>query len=170
MQIWISDVKVIDYTDTKVRTEIDASGPLAIQVHGGGRWIEGGAVQFRNIRVRDLTQDCTPTVPGAGGSSGQAGSAGAASMGGVSPSSGGAAAGNSSSGTAPASVGGGGSASGSGGPSGGTAPSTPAATPKQSVERDSGCNLAARHTPSGAGLLLLFGFGLRRRRRRQPWP
>jgi hypothetical protein len=58
IQVWISDVKVMDFTDTVVRSEIDPSGPLAIQVHVGNRWAPGGAVRFRNIRARDLTLDC----------------------------------------------------------------------------------------------------------------
>jgi hypothetical protein len=59
IQVWISDVKVMDFTDSLLRTEVDPSGPLAIQVHAGARWAPGGAVRFRNIRAKDLTVDCT---------------------------------------------------------------------------------------------------------------
>jgi hypothetical protein len=38
IQVWISNTKVMDASDTQLRPEIDASGPLAIQVHmGAGR-------------------------------------------------------------------------------------------------------------------------------------
>jgi len=50
MQVWISGLQVMDYTDVMKRTEIAESGPLAIQVHGGpDRWKANGSVQFRNI-------------------------------------------------------------------------------------------------------------------------
>ncbi|HEX6276701.1 MAG TPA: DUF1080 domain-containing protein [Polyangiaceae bacterium] len=62
IQSWISGVKVMDFTDGRVRSEIDASGPLAIQVHSGSRWAQGGAVRFRNIRARDLTMPCNPPM------------------------------------------------------------------------------------------------------------
>jgi hypothetical protein len=165
MQIWISDMKVVDYTDTKLRGEIEASGPLAIQVHSGGRWTADGAVQFRNIRVRDLTQDCTPMEPGGGGSAGQAGAGGAA---GASGSVGGSGSGASGGGGAPAGVTGGGGVSSAGAPSGAGVPgsggsSAPNGTSTQSTEQDSGCGVAARGQGSGAGWLLLLGLGLRRR-------
>jgi hypothetical protein len=66
MQVWISNVKVMDFTDIQLRSEIDAAGPLAIQVHmGPDRWIAGGTVRFRNIRAKDLTQACV-SPPDAG--------------------------------------------------------------------------------------------------------
>lgn len=93
MQVWISDLKVVDFTDTQTRAEIDATGPLAIQVHGGAeRWKPDGVVQFKNIRVRDLSVPCNDPDPsggaagtgGVGGSSvaGAGGAAGASSAGG----------------------------------------------------------------------------------------
>lgn len=74
IQVWISGVKVTDFTDARVRSEIDVAGPLALQVHSGNRWVSGGAVRFRNIRVRDLTAPCAnapedggaPDGPGSG--------------------------------------------------------------------------------------------------------
>jgi hypothetical protein len=173
MQIWISDVKVVDYTDTKVRAEIDASGPLAIQVHSGGRWTADGAVHFRNIRVWDLTQDCTPTEPGGGGSAGQAGSGGAlGGSGDATPAGGQAGTGGAGS---PGAGGMAGFASGGmpggGTPSGGS-PGGPAAAPGQSTQKDSSCGFGARPAPAGSALLLLLaGLAWRGRRRSgQPCP
>lgn len=66
IQTWISGVKVTDFTDVRLRSEIDGAGPLAIQVHSGSRWVPSGAVRFRNIRVRDLSGPCGgPTDGGA---------------------------------------------------------------------------------------------------------
>ena len=58
IQVWISNVKISDFTDDQVRREIDVAGPLALQVHFGERWVTGGAVRFRNIRAKDLTVVC----------------------------------------------------------------------------------------------------------------
>jgi hypothetical protein len=74
IQVWISGTKVMDFTDTMVRSNVDASGPLAIQVHSGSRWIPNGTVAFRNIRVRDLAMTCDD--PGTGGSGGAGGMGG----------------------------------------------------------------------------------------------
>jgi hypothetical protein len=88
MQVWVSGTKVMDFTDGMVRSEIDATGPLAIQVHNGGRWVDGGTVEFKNIRVRDLSVVCEEPEPsggaggGGGGGAGGGGSAGAATGGG----------------------------------------------------------------------------------------
>jgi 3-keto-disaccharide hydrolase len=63
IQVWIASVKVMDFTDTQLRSEINPSGPLAIQVHGGtDRWVTGGTVQYRNIRAKDLTVACASAV------------------------------------------------------------------------------------------------------------
>lgn len=75
IQVWISDLKVMDFTDAILRSEIDPQGPLAIQVHSGERWRENGAVRFRNIRVKDLTVPCDEPDPGTGGGAGAGGSA-----------------------------------------------------------------------------------------------
>ena len=70
IQVWISNLKVADFTDAQVRNEIALAGPLAIQVHGGDRFIAGGAVRFRNVRAKDLNVVCAPDAgdasPGAG--------------------------------------------------------------------------------------------------------
>ena len=67
IQVWIAGTKVMDFTDSQVRTEINPTGPLAIQVHSGDRWVAGGTVQYRNIRAKDLTVACAvPADAGAG--------------------------------------------------------------------------------------------------------
>jgi len=73
IQVWISGTKVMDFTEVMQRSEVAASGPLAIQVHSGSRWISNGTVSFKNIRVRDLTVPCAD--PGMGGTGGGAGNA-----------------------------------------------------------------------------------------------
>jgi hypothetical protein len=74
IQVWISGTKVMDFTDAMTRSDVAASGPLAIQVHSGGRWIEDGTVAFKNIRARDLAVTCEDLGgAGAGGMSGAAG-------------------------------------------------------------------------------------------------
>lgn len=81
MQVWIAGTQVMDFTDAMLRAEIDAQGPLAIQVHSGAeRWIPNGSVSFRNIRVKDLTVPCDD----GGGGTGAGGNAGAGGGGGTS--------------------------------------------------------------------------------------
>jgi hypothetical protein len=168
MQVWISDFQVMDFTDTMLRNEIAAQGPLAIQVHSGGRWIEGGTVRFRNIRVKDLTLPCDEPEPGTGGNGGAGGAAAA----------GGATAGSSAGGVA-----GQGSAGASGQASGGVAgamggspsltPSSgsgasPALTPTAADEAG-GCACAIPAISGSVGWELALAFGalmLRRARRR----
>lgn len=65
VDVWIADVLVNSFVDTQVRGDVEEQGPIGIQVHEGNRWVEGGTVRFRNIRVRDLTVDCEP-MPDAG--------------------------------------------------------------------------------------------------------
>ena len=68
IQVWISGTQVMDFTDSMLRNDVTESGPLAIQVHGGDRWLQDGTVAFKNIRVRDLTVPCDdPGSAGAGG-------------------------------------------------------------------------------------------------------
>jgi MYXO-CTERM domain-containing protein len=174
IQVWISDLKVMDFTDQMLRSEIDAQGPLAIQVHSGTRWIENGSVSFRNIRVKDLTVPCNEPDPGTGGSSGAAGTAGAAgAAGGTAGGMAGAAAagnaGQSSGGTGGASSAGGGAGTAAAGMPSASA-GTPAASPTPPAAEDGGCGCRTA-TGAGswpwAGLLLVLG-GVLRRARRQP--
>jgi MYXO-CTERM domain-containing protein len=176
MQVWISGLQVIDFTDAMTRAEIDATGPLAIQVHGGAeRWLANGSVQFKNIRAKDLSVPCENGGAGGGGAGGgggvggAAGGAGGGGAGGVTPVGGGGAA-TGGGGTAPATSG----ASGSAGappnmtPSGGVAGSNASPTAPSAGPNDAGgcgCRVGpARARLAGVGLLLLLGLLLRRRR------
>jgi hypothetical protein len=67
IQVWVANTKVTDFTDSMVRREVDAAGPLALQVHKGDRWAAGGAVRFRNIRVKDLSVPCGDLADGGTG-------------------------------------------------------------------------------------------------------
>jgi Domain of Unknown Function (DUF1080) len=176
MQVWISDVQVMDFTDAMLRSEIDAEGPVAIQVHSGSRWIEGGSVRFRNIRVKDLTLPCVAPEPstggtgGASGAAGTAGSAGSVSAGGQAGSvSAGGQAGNGGVGGQPsggqASVGGQSSLAGSGATTS-TGGSSNAGAPPPA--EDSGCACRAARGQTSFGWSALVGglaLALVRRRR-----
>lgn len=56
---WINGVKFAEWTETEARHP--ARGPIALQIHGGGRRedYEGKFVRYRNIRVREIG----PTFP-----------------------------------------------------------------------------------------------------------
>ena len=177
MQVWISDLKVMDFTDQMLRNEIDAQGPLAIQVHSGTRWIENGSVSFRNIRVKDLTVPCNDPDPGSGGAAG-GGSGGAAGSSGSGAAAGGA---GGVSGSAGQSASGAGVTGGSGGSGGSmtsaagaaTTPSAGAAgagsnAPTSSAKDEGGCGCAVPSSglasSAAAWLLVLAGtLGWRRR-------
>lgn len=171
IQVWISGLKVTDFTDKMTRTEIEPQGPLAIQVHNAERWLAGGSVRFRNIRARDLTLPCDEPEPGAGGSGGAAGAAGSAGAGGST------AAGSGGVGAAAGQASGGGDVGGAGGAGGagvvgGTAPSGQAGSavtpPVSSASGDGGCGCrAARSGRWGALSAALIGLALLARGRRR---
>ena len=53
--VWINDVQITDFTDTANHAAGGATdGMIAIQVHGGARWVQGGFWRWRNIGVREL--------------------------------------------------------------------------------------------------------------------
>jgi lysophospholipase L1-like esterase len=55
IQVWLNGVKVTDWRDTANHLPDGAvDGMIALQVHGGNRWIPGGYHRFRNISVREL--------------------------------------------------------------------------------------------------------------------
>jgi len=55
IQVWMNGVKITDWTDTANHAAGGAvDGMIALQVHGGNRWIPGGRHRFRNIQVRAL--------------------------------------------------------------------------------------------------------------------
>ena len=159
IEVWISNVKVLDFTDAQLRNEIDPQGPLAIQVHGGSeRWIVGGTVQFKNIRVRDLTVECTD--PGSGGAGGSGNAAGA-NGGGANGGGAGAAAAGGAAGSAGSSAG-----AGAGGGSGATVamPQAGAASGAQATSANGddggcGCALPGARSPGSQTALLLLALG-----------
>ena len=165
IQVWVSGTKVMDFTDGMVRSEIDASGPLAIQVHNGGRWIEGGTVAFKNIRVRDLSVVCEDPNPSGGAGGGGAGGGGAGG-------------GGAGAGGQPSVAGGGQSAGGAGGTgpmapqptAGGTsvsgASSGVAPMPSGGDAGGCGCRVVRGKGGGAAALLLLLGVGVAALRRR----
>lgn len=55
IQVWMNGVLVTDFTDTANHAAGGArEGMIALQVHGGKRWIEGGFHRFRNIAVKEI--------------------------------------------------------------------------------------------------------------------
>lgn len=149
IQVWIAGLRVANYTDTQVRGDVAPAGPIAIQVHGGAaRWVPNATVQFRNIRVKDLTANCVdPGSGGAGGAGGAAGSAGSNGEAGAATAGGGA----SSGGAGGAVASGGAGAAPTAGANMAGATSTPPAEPDSS-----GCNCSLRtRGSSDAGLAAL---------------
>jgi hypothetical protein len=53
--IWMNEQQITDYTDT-ANHAIDGmvEGPVAIQVHGGGRCAPGAMWRWRTIAVKEL--------------------------------------------------------------------------------------------------------------------
>ena len=55
IQTWLNGMKLADWTDTANHLPGGAtSGMIALQVHGGNRWVPGGKHRFRNISIREL--------------------------------------------------------------------------------------------------------------------
>ncbi len=53
--VWINDQQVTDFTDTANHAAGGITeGSIAIQVHGGSRWVPGGFWRWRTIAVREL--------------------------------------------------------------------------------------------------------------------
>jgi hypothetical protein len=53
--VWINDQLITDFTDTANHAAGGATdGFIAIQVHGGGRWVPGGFWRWRAIGVKEL--------------------------------------------------------------------------------------------------------------------
>ncbi len=53
--VWLNGTQTIDWTDT-ANHSIDGAtdGMIALQVHGGKRWVEGGYHRFRNVAIKEL--------------------------------------------------------------------------------------------------------------------
>ncbi len=55
VQVWINDQLVTDRQETENRAEGGiTSGMIAIQMHGGNRWVQAGAWRWRNIGIKEL--------------------------------------------------------------------------------------------------------------------
>lgn len=55
IQVWLNGIEITDWTDTANHAAGGAvDGMIALQVHGGNRWIPGSQHRFRNIKVREL--------------------------------------------------------------------------------------------------------------------
>jgi hypothetical protein len=55
IQVWMNGEQIVDWTDTENHLPDGATdGMIAVQVHVGNRWTEGGWHRFREIAVREL--------------------------------------------------------------------------------------------------------------------
>jgi hypothetical protein len=55
IQVWLNATKITDFQDTANHAAGGAEdGMIAVQVHGGKRWVENGYHRFRNIAVKEL--------------------------------------------------------------------------------------------------------------------
>ena len=53
--VWLNDQQITDFTDTANHAAGGITeGPIAIQVHGAGRWVPGGWWRWRVIAVKEL--------------------------------------------------------------------------------------------------------------------
>jgi hypothetical protein len=56
--VWINDQQITDFTDTANHASGGITeGAIAIQVHGGTRWVPGGLWRWRTITVKELPTD-----------------------------------------------------------------------------------------------------------------
>ena len=56
--VWINDQQITDFTDTGNHAAGGITeGSIAIQVHGGTRWVPGGLWRWRTIAVKELPAD-----------------------------------------------------------------------------------------------------------------
>lgn len=55
IQVWMNGIKITDFTDTENHLPNKAAqGHIAVQVHGGNRWVPGLKHRFRNLQIREL--------------------------------------------------------------------------------------------------------------------
>jgi hypothetical protein len=55
IQVWMNGTQIVDWTDTENHAAGGATeGMIAVQVHRGERWVEGGQHRFRVIAVKEL--------------------------------------------------------------------------------------------------------------------
>ncbi len=56
--VWINDQQITDFTDTANHAAGGITeGSIAIQVHGGTRWVPGGLWRWRTVAVKELPPD-----------------------------------------------------------------------------------------------------------------
>jgi hypothetical protein len=56
--VWLNDQQITDFTDTANHAKDGITeGSIAIQVHGGTRWVPGGFWRWRTIAVKELPAD-----------------------------------------------------------------------------------------------------------------
>jgi hypothetical protein len=56
--VWLNDKQITDFTDTANHAKDGITeGSIAIQVHGGTRWVPGGFWRWRTIAVKELAAD-----------------------------------------------------------------------------------------------------------------
>jgi hypothetical protein len=53
-------------TYKKTQAQVTPANPIALQIHGAGRWKAGTYNLYRNIKVRPLKDDGTPIIPTSG--------------------------------------------------------------------------------------------------------
>jgi hypothetical protein len=51
---------------SKQEAQVTPAGPVALQIHGAGRWKAGTYNMYRNIKIRELNTDGTPKIPPTG--------------------------------------------------------------------------------------------------------
>ncbi len=55
VQVWINDQLITDTQEATNRANDGmTNGPLALQMHGGNRWVPGGVWRWRNIGIKEL--------------------------------------------------------------------------------------------------------------------
>ena len=53
--MWINGNQLVDWTDSANHLRDGATdGMIALQVHGGGRWVPQGYHRFRNIAIKEM--------------------------------------------------------------------------------------------------------------------
>lgn len=67
METWIRKVETPEVPWVPVynehKTNVTPAGPVALQIHGGGRWKAGSYNIYKNMKIRRLTVDGTPIIP-----------------------------------------------------------------------------------------------------------
>jgi lysophospholipase L1-like esterase len=57
ISVWLNGTQITWWSDTGNQLPLNAvDGHIALQVHGGTRWVAGGQHRFRNIAIRELPQ------------------------------------------------------------------------------------------------------------------